>query len=941
MYRRPLIAVTAAWTAGLAVALLHPSGSMALCLGAALAATGFCLYSGRRPPSSAGRAVRWAAMLWAALVIGTLYGAWTEGRNVSLLPQVLETAAGEPDGAPVAASGIIVSTVERDGDKVSFKLKLGEIRDGRTGHTETAGTTGTTETTGTIGTTGIAGIAGATRNTGTTGGLPSLSESGSDEEQADANSFSERDEIVQVQLKLAAEEEIGIVGGWQRGDRIRLAGNLEQPAGPRNFGGFDYRRYLHNHRIHWLLTAQGASQAKVTPLAGFSLRLPLRWADRLRSGMALELDRIFDDKDAGYLKGLIIGMQDDLDPGTYRDFSKLGLTHILAISGMHVAVFVGCLLFLLARLRLTRETSLTAALLLVPLYVLLTGAGPSVIRAGLMSMIGLYASRRGVLKDGLHLLCAAGLMMLLWNPYHLTDVGFQLSFLVTAGLLVFVPLAAPLLSALPKRLRGAVAVTAAAQLVSFPLTICYFNQFALLSFAANLALVPFISFVVLPAGTAALLLAPVWKAGASGLAYAVHGMNRATFAAVDGCADLAGSMIWPSPSPLWIAAYYGLLYGLLKSLSLRADRRNAPVFGIDETRPLNPGLLKKIEAERRKGTNDVRSRALGLSASLLAASLAGLLVFGYRTAFLSAEGSVSFLDVGQGDSILIETPSGGHILVDGGGTVSFGKKEPWRMRRDPYEVGRKTLVPLLKKRGIHRLDAVILTHGDQDHAGGLQAVLEEIPVSALLFNGTIADTDAYRKLMQTALDKKVRLYAVHRGMRLAPDGSTTLEFLGPEGGEGAAGTNGGERKELPVCKEQNNRSVVFKLTLSGRSFLFTGDMEKEQERDTVAAQAASRSGTAPAEHVDVLKVAHHGSRTSSSEQWLRYWNPAAAVISVGKNNLYGHPGQEVLSRLTAAGTEICRTDRQGEVQMRIEDGTLQVRHRLEEPAQAEPTRQNR
>jgi competence protein ComEC len=128
---------------------------------------------------------------------------------------------------------------------------------------------------------------------------------------------------------------------------------------------------------------------------------------------------------------------------------------------------------------------------------------------------------------------------------------------------------------------------------------------------------------------------------------------------------------------------------------------------------------------------------------------------------------ISYLDVDQGDSILITTPEGSHILVDGGGTLNFGEKEAWRIRRSPFEVGAKVLVPLLKKRGIHRLDAIILTHGDQDHAGGLQAVLEGIPVSALLFNGTIADREPYKKLISTALKANVRLYGA-QGCPLLP-----------------------------------------------------------------------------------------------------------------------------------------------------------------------------
>lgn len=303
---------------------------------------------------------------------------------------------------------------------------------------------------------------------------------------------------------------------------------------------------------------------------------------------------------------------------------------------------------------------------------------------------------------------------------------------------------------------------------------------------------------------------------------------------------------------------------------------------------------------------------------LCAAALALLLYKGYYAEKLNGAGAISYLDVGQGDSILITTPQGAHILVDGGGTVSFGNKEEWRIRRSPFEVGAKTLLPLLKQRGIHRLDAVILTHGDQDHAGGLQAVLEGIPVSALLFNGTLADTEPYSKLMSTALAKGVRLYAVQQGMVLAPDKATKLYFLRPEPEE--------EQPLLPVVKEQNHESVVFRLEMSGRSFLFTGDMDEEAEEDII--QAAQQAGIREAGPVDMLKVAHHGSKTSTGAAWLEFWKPATAVISAGVNNLYGHPNAGVLERLEEAEAEVFRTDLHGEVQLRVEEDGIRVRHKL-------------
>ncbi|WP_338116032.1 ComEC/Rec2 family competence protein [Paenibacillus monticola] len=830
---------------------------------------------------------KYMVVLGVAITLAGFYWEWNEERNLSTLPVALSHTTAELNEASVQAAGVIISSVERDGDRVDFMVKLSQLA------------------------------------------------LNSEEGRPPATAMNElnrkeQGELIAVQVKLQVEEEIAVAAQWQRGDQVVLTGVLEQPAVARNFGGFDYRQYLHTKKIHWLLKPEGTASVEATTPSNWSPRMLLRWNDKARVALGAELDHLFEKRHSGYMKGLVIGLQDDLDPETFQQFSQLGLTHILAISGMHVAVYVGVLLFIWRRCRMTRETALTLTLVLVPLYVLLSGAGPSVVRAGLMSMIALLAARLGVLGDGLNILGASALVMLIWNPYLLLSVSFQLSFLVTAGLMVFVPLAEPLLRGLPRWLRSAVSVTMVAQFVSFPLTIYYFNQFSLLSFAANLVLVPFITFIILPLGTLALLCGRLWDLGARLLAHVTEFLNNATFSAVEWINSFSsGVMIWRSPSLLWISAYYVLFYGLLHAAKLRTETRYAPQYMEDETKPLE-GL--SLPDSRKGDIGRVRypfgtqttARWSGLVVLLCTVALGILLYRGYQPENLSGAGSISYLDVGQGDSILITTPEGAHILVDGGGTVSFGTKEAWRIRHSPFEVGAKVLVPLLKKRGIHRLDALILTHGDQDHAGGLQAVLEGIPVSALLFNGTIADREPYKKLMSTALAANVRLYGVHQGMSLAPDGATELSFLWPESPESPTPTTG--QSELPIVEDQNHESVAFRLEMNGRSLLFTGDMDLEAEESII--QTAKLNGISSGPQIDVLKAAHHGSKSATGEEWLQFWTPTAAVISAGVNNSYGHPNGAVLDRLKATNTAVFRTDLQGEIQMGVREQAITVRYKL-------------
>lgn len=882
MNRRPLLCFTVCWIAGSSAGYLFSGHRLLFYIAGCLLLPAIWAASG---------SIRWrtAAVFGLAIAAAALYWEWNEDRNASLLPGVFGQTADELNESFVTAAGVIFSPVERDGERVDFTVRLSAVGlEQASGHPAAAG------------------------------------------------------ELIAVQIKLQAESEIAVAAGWQRGDRVVIEGELERPQAARNFGGFDYRNYLLTKKIHWLLKGTGTDSVQAEPPASWQPASILRWNDAARAALGAEMDRLFQEPHAGYMKGLVIGIQDDLDPETFKQFSQLGLTHILAISGMHVAVYVGVILFLLRRFRVTRETALTITLLLIPVYVLLSGAGPSIVRAGLMSMIALLAARMGLLKDGMNILAAAALLMLVWNPYLLLSVSFQLSFLVTAGLMVYTPLAAALFNRLPDWLGNAVSVTFIAQLVSFPLTIYYFNQFSLLSFAANLLLVPLITFLVLPLGTLALLLGRFWNAGAFVIAHFAELLNNVTFAAVEWVNGFtAGVLIWASPSLLWICLYYALLYGLLYVLKRRAEARLAPQYMEDETRPLaeleqpeevsplRPHIISRLRRHTGK-SGEVRFppqpfplsaglRWSGPAAVLCAAGMVLLLYRGYYAEALDGSGAISYLDVGQGDSILITTPSGAHILVDGGGTVSFGNREEWRIRRSPFEVGAKTLLPLLKQRGIHRLDAVILTHGDQDHAGGLQAVLEGMPVSALLFNGTLADTEPYRKLMNTALAADVRLYPVQQGMTLAPDKETELHFLWPE-----SPADGRYLRE--DVEEQNAESVVFRLVMNGRSFLFTGDIDQAAEEAII--RTGQQAGIMAAAPIDVLKVAHHGSKTSTGAAWLEFWTPGAAVISAGVNNLYGHPNGAVLERLTDSDTAVYRTDLQGEIQLRIEKDAITVRHKL-------------
>ncbi|NOV03541.1 DNA internalization-related competence protein ComEC/Rec2 [Paenibacillus planticolens] len=824
--KRPVVTGCCLWITGYVLALYSNLPWLTITTSALLLVEIVVIYLLRLP----GR-----QPLCALLLVGVACGyfEWTDQRNVTALLPLQQQE--NPDGTEVTLSGRFSSPVTVDGDRASFTVEAASVR-------------------------------------------------------FQDRAFPLGGESVQVSLRLLAQAQQEVASGWRRGDAVTLTGTLRSPSPARNFGGFDYRRYLRLHRIHWLLSAKGADQAQVEPAAArASVVQLLRWNDELRERLSRRMDLIFPAPQAGFMKSMLIGLTDDLDPERFQQFSELGLTHILAISGLNVAVFLGVCFWIMRRLKLTKETALRVCFWLLPFYILLTGASPSIVRAGLMTMVALYAARRGIAKDVLHSMAIVAWIMLLWNPYFLLDVSFQLSFLVTLGLILGVQSVSALLQTWisSSMLRNTASITLVSQCVSFPVSIYYFNQFSLISWLANAILVPVISLAVFPAGLAAIFVGLLYLPAGRGLGWLIAWLNEGIFWTTDKLQQLhAFKLIWPSPGLLWIALYYFLLvviYGLWRRLSLgRTDEL--------------PIRLERVQSRR--------SVNLPMCLSLAAGGFLLLLWIGYSPERFDRSGLVQFIDVGQGDAILIRTPYGRNLLIDGGGTLAFSKPgEAWKARKDPYEVGRKLLVPLLKKRGIHQLDLLVLTHEDADHSGGLQAVIEQIPVKQFLFNGTYNPNAGMEKLFHTAIDRKIPMLSGERSEWIQLDAVTRLRVLYP-----FQETVG----DAEIVQEQNEYSIVILLEMLGTKWLFTGDIGKESELALLGRLKDDHSS-----RIDVMKIAHHGSKYSSSQEWLDYWQPGTAVISVGAGNRYGHPSADVVERLRMSGVHIFRTDRMGEVQMEV------------------------
>lgn len=864
MIHRPLVAIACCFVTGASVpSLWQDGGSQAAAIAGIAMLLAACLLRGALTR-------RLAVLCLIALLAAFAERLWVERQDHSALDASWSTR--ESSRLPTLAelTGVIATPPDVDGDIATFRLAAESVRDA--------------------------------------------------DAKTEAASIRE---TVLVRVKLQSREDQASAMIWRRGDAVRFAGAPERPGDAGNFGAFDYRAYLARQGIRWQWTVTGANAVRETGDKVPLRLLPLRTIDGFRQKIGRLTDKLYPGGDAGYMKGLIVGITEEVDPSQYDQFSRLGLTHVLAISGLHVGVVVFVLLRLAALCRLTRERSIDVAFAAMPFYMAVTGASPSASRACLMAMIALALARRNRLKDGLHLLAAAGMAMVVWDPRVVENVSFQLSFAVTAGLLLFTADAGRLLQGVrPKFVRDALAVGLTAQVVSFPLTIYYFHSIHLLSLPANLVIVPLVSFAVLPLGMASIALGAMWlPLGMMPAALASYA-NRATFSAVDWLNQAESlRMSWPQPPRAWVALAYVLIAlsaWLLRRRQARKSENEADFLDADRTAPLTQASVP---------FRPIMRAGAGMMALLLL--WGGWWLWGYRPAWLDRHAYVQFLDVGQGDSMLVRTGTGKHVLIDAGGTVRFRKPgDEWRERRDPYEVGRKLIVPLLRQRGVRGLDALVLTHLDADHIGGAEAVLRDVPVGAIVWNGTWKANALTERLFRAAEARGIPVYAARGGERWALDPSASLEVLYPLDGDATA-EGASSPAPLPELDEQNELSVVLRVTLYGRTFLLTGDLEAPGERRIVAEQMSRSEGAqlllAPPA-VDVMKAAHHGSKTSTSAEWLAWWHPADTVISVGRNNLYGHPHPSVVKRIAAEGSLLLRTDEDGEIQYRIApNGDMQRR----------------
>lgn len=679
-----------------------------------------------------------------------------------------------------------------------------------------------------------------------------------------------------------------------QGEPVSVTARIRAPSGMVNPGGFDYEAYLERQGIDAVASVSGAGRITKQPFMTDDRRWMVwrtidEWRDRIRQAAAASLH----DAALGLYLGMIIGEPDYISPGIRDLFMATGTVHILSISGSHLGLIAVASFFLIRNtcrllpptwlLHLSRYTTPTrlAAVLTVPpvvFYTLLAGAQLATIRSLVMILLFLLAVWMGRHSNILLTLAVAAWLIVLHDPKALFDISFQLSFLSVLAIALVLQrtdrknnmedaeesVPPSKIVRLRNWLRAYCWMTGGVTLVTLPVVAYYFNQIPWVGLIGNLIIIPVAGFVLVPIG----LFSAIWYLMIGGETLPASDINQTVGDIVFGLVETLAHIPhaeWhvSSPSLPVILAFYLFL---------------AMAMG-----PFRSVWLKRS------------------SVAMVLLILIGWM-WSPRPWSDGETLRVTFLDVGQGDACLIELPDRQTILIDGGATY------------ETLDIGRAVIAPYLWDRGISHIDHVIGTHPQLDHIGGLAWTVKQFEVGRYWHNGMGRDEVFYARLQDELHSRRVPEDVAEEGQMVVDTGPCRLRVLNPP----EAGATTLKSGKVNNGSRLNNRSIVTRLDCGPHSFLFTADIETS----TIA-----RLQHDPWFSGRVVKVPHHGGRSSLHEGWIAGAPPEVAVISVGRANSYGHPTAPVLDAYRRQGSRILRTDRNGAIQIvaKLSSSDLMIR----------------
>lgn len=630
------------------------------------------------------------------------------------------------------------------------------------------------------------------------------------------------------------------------GDSLYIEGEFKQPEEARNYKGYNYKQYLKTKKVIGTVELE---KAKILKSSNGS------FIHNIQKYIRDTINGTLTDEEGNLLLAILLGDKDKLSEDIQESFKTSNLSHMLAVSGAHVSYIILGLTYVLQNSIIGKKNGKIVCIIFLLAFMAITNFTPSVTRACIMAILTLFSSIIYRKSDVYTNISVAALITLIFNPYSLLDLGFQLSYGGTIGIIIFI-----------KRIQ---------EKKSNSKVINYIKQMALVSIYANIIIIPIM----------------------------MYHFNTVSFTFII-------SNIMASPI-LGIIVITGFLF-IIASITVKPLTRLIAIF----IKPILSILIKisqicsklpfsNILVVTPYMFNVISYYAIILycikskknnKCKIIICLLIVLILINFIIYIFPQKLRIFFIDVGQGDSTLIITPDKKTVLIDGGGSDSF-------------DVGEKVLLPYLLDRRILKIDYVLISHFDTDHCGGILTIMEKVKVKNIIISEQAEHSENYERFKKLMIHKRIRLIEVKKGDKIKIGRYSEFKILFPT-------------SRLLSENPLNNNSIVAQFNYNNFKMLFTGDIEKLAEQQILKTEKAEI-------RADILKVAHHGSKTSSIPEFIKAVRPKIALIGVGKNNTFGHPNQQTIKNLENIKCRIYRTDLQGEIIIKIDQkGRMNVKSKL-------------
>ena len=662
------------------------------------------------------------------------------------------------------------------------------------------------------------------------------------------------------------------------GNIIKVMGKLRQFEEAANKGNFDSRKYYLSLGFYGKIEA-GTIEVINSDYSGIRQGLY-----EMRMEIIERLEKLCSDNKGifsiinnknGIIGAIILGDKTDIDSDIKELYSVSGIAHILAISGLHIS-FIGMAIYRLLRRRFRFLFSAAVSIPVVLSFGIMSGFGISTIRAIIMFILKIIGEVLGRKYDAITAISLAGLVLLVQNPFVVCNSGFQMSFGAIIAIVLILPIVEEILNTDNKIIK-VLSANFTISLVMNPILAWNYYELPTFSFLLNIVVVPLMSVVIVSSIVGIFCSCIMFGFGKAVIFPGCGILELYTFLCNIINKSSVASIVVGQPKVTIIIVYYAILLVVLFGLkNIRTKYTRAEKERNIIKKETGLVLEKKAKKERRIKGQNVKLRL---------ACIVGFLLLNCLIYYIPNQGFyITFIDVGQGDGILIHGDNGTKVMVDGGSTSE-------------KQVAKNCIVPYLKAEGIGTIDYSIITHTDKDHISGILEILENnnsnrIRIKNLVMPDINMKDDTYNELIEKAKLKKINVLYIKKGDTLSL-GKTKIKCIYPE--------------TTTTASDKNDYCTVLSVKNKTSKILLTGDISKEIEekiKDDIE------------ENYTVLKVAHHGSNYSSSEKFLKKVNPKYSIISVGKNNSYGHPGNETMERLRKQGGVIYRTDEKGGITIR-------------------------